>query len=57
MIRLTKYTWAYLIAMMGIVLIQLDAGFVITFCGGFFIGKSIQIAREFGEEEKNKFDN
>ena len=57
MIRLTKYTWAYLIAMMGILLIQLDAGFVITFCGGFFIGKSIQIAREFGEEEKNKFDN
>lgn len=57
MIRLSKYTWAYIIAMMGILLIQVDGGAILTFFGGFFVGKAIQIARESGEEEKNYFDN
>lgn len=57
MIRLSKYTWAYIIAMMGILLIQVEGGAILTFFGGFFVGKAIQIARESGEEEKNYFDN
>jgi len=57
MIQFSKYTWAYIIAVMGILLIQVDGGVIMTFFGGFFVGKAIQIAREFGEEEKNYFDN
>jgi hypothetical protein len=54
MIKFTKYFWAHIIAMMGIVLLILaDVGnpSLFSFFGGFFIGVGLRLSREFGEEK------
>jgi len=58
MIKFTKYFWAHIIAMMGIILLILaDVGnqTLFSFFGGYFVGVGLRLSREFGEEKnKNK---
>lgn len=56
MIKFTKYFWAHIISIMGIILLILaDVGnqTLFSFFGGYFVGVGLRLAREFGEE-KNK---
>ena len=55
MIRFSKYFWAHLISIMGMVMVMVGSPFPIlyAFVGGWFIGTGLKWARQSGEEKKN----
>ena len=54
MIRFSKYFWAHLISIMGMVMVMVGSPFPIlyAFVGGWFIGTGLKWARQSGEEKK-----
>ena len=54
MIRYSKYFWAHLISIMGMVMVMVGSPFPIlyAFVGGWFIGTGLKWARQSGEEKK-----
>jgi hypothetical protein len=51
-IQMTKYFWAYIISIMGVVVCMVDSPYPILygFIGGWFIGIGLKLARQYGEE-------
>ncbi len=49
---MTKYFWAYIISIMGVVVCMVDSPYPILygFIGGWFIGIGLKLARQYGEE-------
>jgi len=54
-IKFTKYFYAYILAMMGIIMCVVNGPYPILygFIGGWFIGSGLRLAREYGEEKKD----
>jgi hypothetical protein len=55
-IKFTKYFYAYILAMMGIIIMCVVSGpypILYGFIGGWFIGSGLRLAREYGEEKKD----
>lgn len=53
MIRFSKYFWAHIMAMMGIIIAMVSSPFPIlyAFIGGWFIGIGLRWARQSGEQD------
>ena len=54
MIKFTKYFYANIIAMMGVIILLASDDYPILFgfMGGWFVGIALKLAREYGKEEK-----
>lgn len=50
MVKITKYTQAILLAMMGIYMVSATNGILFSIIGGMFVGSSLIMARKSGEE-------
>jgi hypothetical protein len=55
MIRFTKFFWAYVISVMGMVLLIYSDEYPILFgfVGGWFCGVGLKLAREYGEQNRS----
>ena len=55
MINLTKYFWAYVFAIMGMILLIFVDNYPILygFFGGRFIAIGLRLAREYGEQTRS----
>jgi hypothetical protein len=55
-IQFTKYFYAYVLAIMGVIMCNVGGPYPILygFIGGWFIGSGLKLAREYGEEKNSK---